>query len=222
VNPAFWIQSLLVYCIPTLFAITLHEVAHGWVARQFGDDTAWVAGRLSLNPMRHIDPMGTIVFPLVLFIATGGSYALGYAKPVPVRLGKLRDPRRQAILVVLAGPACNFLQAIAWGLLLVLLQAAGIGERFFLGMAQAGVLVNLAMCAFNLLPVPPLDGGHALMELLPYRAAQALGRIEPWGFLAVTLLVVAGYVDNYWMRPLIDVGLGAVRLVLAPLYSLFS
>ncbi|WP_425355207.1 site-2 protease family protein [Ramlibacter agri] len=222
VNPAFWIQSILVYCIPTLFAITLHEVAHGWVARRCGDDTAWVAGRITLNPLKHIDPVGTILFPLVLFVATGGSYALGYAKPVPVRLGRLRDPRKQAILVILAGPACNFLQALLWAVVLVGLQVAGIRERFFVGMAQAGVLVNLAMFAFNLLPIPPLDGGRALVELLPYKAAHALARLEPWGFMLVTLLVVAGFVDTWWMRPLIDLSLGAVRVVLSPLYSLFS
>ncbi|MCG2592165.1 site-2 protease family protein [Ramlibacter sp. XY19] len=222
VNLESWIQVVLVYSLPTLFAITLHEVAHGYVARHFGDDTAWNEGRITLNPFNHIDPVGTILFPLMLLVATGGAYALGYARPVPVRYGKLRRPRTQGLWVILAGPACNLLQALAWSLVLVALNVGRIDERFFVEVARAGILVNLAMFAFNLLPVPPLDGGRALAWVLPYRQSQMLARVEPWGFLVVTLLVVIGVVDTYWMRPLVGAGLSAIQALISSVSTLFT
>ena len=157
------IQTVLIYAIPVLFAITVHEAAHGYAARALGDDTAYVMGRVTLNPIRHIDPVGTILMPLMLFFATSGSFLFGYAKPVPVRFGRLRSPKRDMVWVALAGPGANLVQALLWGALLTVLQGMGVGEYFFLKMCQGGVFVNLVMFAFNLFPVPPLDGGLATL-----------------------------------------------------------
>lgn len=216
------IQTVLIYALPVLFAITLHEAAHGYAARYFGDNTAAMMGRISLNPTRHIDPMGTIVMPLLLYFATSGAFLFGYAKPVPVNFSHLRNPKRDMIWVALAGPAANFAQAMIWALVLVLLAGTGIHERFFLEMARAGVLVNLVMWAFNLFPLPPLDGGRILVGLLPWRQAQWLARVEPWGFFIVMGLVVAGVVGSLWLRPLMAVGYGVIEtLVVGPASALF-
>ncbi|KAF1043630.1 site-2 protease family protein [Xylophilus sp.] len=213
------IQTVLVYALPVLFAITVHEAAHGYAARHFGDPTAAMLGRITLNPARHIDPVGTILMPLLLYFATSGAFLFGYAKPVPVNFGKLRNPKRDMVWVALAGPASNFVQAALWALLLVLLAAAGVQERFFLAMAKAGVAVNLVMWAFNLFPLPPLDGGRILAGLLPRRQAQWLSRVEPWGFFIVMALVVAGVVGSLWLRPLMSLGYGALNLLLSPLIA---
>jgi Zn-dependent protease len=146
------IQTVLIYALPVIFAITVHEAAHGYVARHFGDNTAESMGRVTLNPLKHIDPIGTILMPLMLYFATSGAFLFGYAKPVPVNFGRLRHPKRDMIWVALAGPVSNFIQAILWALLLVALIAAGVDETFFIKMAQGGVLVNLVMWAFNLFP----------------------------------------------------------------------
>ncbi|KLN53888.1 peptidase family M50 [Variovorax paradoxus] len=204
-----------------VFAITVHEAAHGYVARHFGDDTAEAMGRVTLNPMKHIDPIGTILMPLMLYFATSGAFLFGYAKPVPVNFGRLRHPKRDMIWVALAGPASNFVQAILWALVLVGLVAAGIDETFFIKMAQGGVLVNLVMWAFNLFPLPPLDGGRVLAGLLPNGPAQNfLARIEPFGFFIVMGLVLAGIVSTFWLRPLMDVGYMAINLLISPLTAL--
>lgn len=163
------IQTVLIYTLPVLFAITVHEAAHGYAARHFGDNTAYMMGRITLNPLKHIDPIGTILMPLVLYFATSGAFLFGYAKPVPVNFGNLRNPKRHMVWVALAGPASNFVQAVFWGLVLVGLIGAGVQERFFIEMARAGMLVNLVMWAFNLFPLPPLDGGRILVGLLPGR-----------------------------------------------------
>lgn len=216
------IQTVLIYALPVLFAITLHEAAHGYAARYFGDNTAAMMGRISLNPTRHIDPMGTIVMPLLLYFATSGAFLFGYAKPVPVNFSHLRNPKRDMIWVALAGPAANFAQAMIWALVLVLLAGTGIHERFFLEMARAGVLVNLVMWAFNLFPLPPLDGGRILVGLLPWKQAQWLARVEPWGFFIVMGLVVAGVVGSLWLRPLMAIGYGVIEtLVVGPASALF-
>ena len=215
------IQTVLIYALPVIFAITVHEAAHGYVARYFGDNTAEVMGRVTLNPMKHIDPIGTILMPLMLYFATSGAFLFGYAKPVPVNFGRLRHPKRDMVWVALAGPASNFIQAILWALVLVTLVAAGIDETFFIKMAQGGVLVNLVMWAFNLFPLPPLDGGRVLAGLLPNGPAQNfLARIEPYGFFIVMALVLAGVVSNYWLRPLMDVGYYVVNLAITPLKAL--
>jgi len=215
------IQTILIYALPVIFAITVHEAAHGYVARHFGDNTAEVMGRVTLNPMKHVDPIGTILMPLMLYFATSGAFLFGYAKPVPVNFNRLRHPKRDMVWVALAGPASNFFQAILWALFLVGLVGAGINETFFIKMAQGGVLVNLVMWAFNLFPLPPLDGGRVLAGLLPRGAPQEfLARIEPFGFFIVMALVLAGVVSTFWLRPLMDVGYTVINLLISPLTAL--
>lgn len=215
------IQTVAVYALPVLFAITLHEAAHGYAARRFGDMTATVMGRVTLNPLAHIDLMGTVLMPLLLYFATAGSFLFGYAKPVPVDFSRLRHPKRDMVWVALAGPAANFIQAIFWGVALVLITGSGVEERFFLELCKAGVRVNLVMWAFNLFPLPPLDGGRILVGLLPLPAARALARIEPWGFFIVLGLVVAGVVGKLWLNPLLNLGYEALGLLLSPLDQFF-
>ena len=210
------IQTVLIYALPVLFSITVHEAAHGYAARHFGDSTAAMMGRLTLNPLKHIDPIGTILMPLMLYFATSGAFVFGYAKPVPVNFANLRNPKRDMIWVALAGPASNFIQAIFWALILGILIASGVDERFFLKMAQAGILVNLVMWAFNLFPLPPLDGGRVLVGLLPYKQAMAVSKLEPYGFFIVMGLVIAGVVSTIWMRPLLSVGYAVISVVLMP------
>jgi Zn-dependent protease len=217
VNIALLIQTVLIYALPVLFAITLHEAAHGYAARRFGDDTAWMMGRITLNPMKHIDPVGTILMPLLLYFATAGAFLFGYAKPVPVRFDRLHHPKRDMVWVALAGPGANLIQALLWGALLYLLTFAGVQERFFIDMCRAGVLTNVVMFVFNLFPLPPLDGGRILVGLLPWRAASALSRVEPWGFFIVMALVLAGVISNFWMRPLMSLTYGLIDLALYPL-----
>lgn len=214
------IQTVLIYALPVLFAITVHEAAHGYAARHFGDNTAQMMGRITLNPLKHIDPIGTILMPLMLYFATSGAFLFGYAKPVPVRFDHLRNPKRDMIWVALAGPASNFFQAIFWAVLLVVLVTSGVQERFFLEMARAGILVNLVMWAFNLFPLPPLDGGRILVGLLPWRIGQQVARIEPFGFFIVLALVLFGVVGALWLRPLMSLGYSAIDLLLTPLLAL--
>ncbi|WP_028602547.1 site-2 protease family protein [Ottowia thiooxydans] len=214
------IQTIAIYALPVLFAITVHEAAHGYIARYFGDDTAAVMGRVTLNPLKHIDPIGTIAMPLFLYIATGGSFLFGYAKPVPVNFGRLKNPRRDTIWVALAGPVSNLLQALGWGVGLYLLRGADVEERFFLEMCRAGILVNVVMFVFNLFPLPPLDGGRVVTSLLPTRLAIPFSRLEPWGFFIVMALVVAGVISNLWMRPLMSLTFNFLDLVLSPLGAL--
>ena len=214
------IQTVAIYALPVLFAITVHEAAHGYAARHFGDNTAYMMGRITLNPLKHIDPIGTIAMPLLLYFATSGAFLFGYAKPVPVNFGNLRHPKRDMVWVALAGPASNFVQALLWAVMLVVLAGSGVQERFFIAMAQAGILVNLVMWAFNLFPLPPLDGGRILVGLLPLKQAQWVARIEPWGFFIVMGLVIAGVVGTFWLRPLMSLGYGVINTLLAPLLAL--
>lgn len=207
------IQTILIYALPVLFAITVHEAAHGYVARALGDNTAYMQGRVTLNPIKHVDPIGTIVMPLMLFFLTSGLFLFGYAKPVPVNFAQLRRPKRDMIWVALAGPASNLVQALLWAIAFSVLHGAGVEERFFLLMCMAGVLVNLVVAAFNLFPLPPLDGGRVLVGLLPARQAYAVSRIEPWGFFIVLALVLVGIVGTYWLLPLIRLGYGFLDLV---------
>jgi Zn-dependent protease len=211
------IQTVLIYALPVLFAITLHEAAHGYAALRLGDKTAYMMGRVTLNPVKHIDPMGTILMPLLLYFATSGSFLFGYAKPVPVRFGNLRNPKRDMIWVALAGPGANLVQAVAWKLLMVALLVLGIDEYFFLQMCRAGILTNVVMFAFNLFPLPPLDGGRILVGLLPWRQAEMVSRVEPWGFFIVMALVLAGIVNSLWMRPIMGLTFGFLDLLFSPL-----
>lgn len=210
------IQTVTIYAIPVLFAITVHEAAHGYAARYFGDLTAYQQGRISLNPFKHIDPIGTIAVPLMLYFATAGAFMFGYAKPVPVNFGNLRNPKKDMVWVALAGPAVNLLQAFFWAIALILLLAAGVEERFWLSMCKAGVLVNVVMFVFNLFPLPPLDGGRILVGLLPWRQAIAVSRIEPYGFFIVMALVLTGIVSSLWMQPLMGLTYLLIDLVLLP------
>ncbi|MDB5869217.1 MAG: peptidase [Polaromonas sp.] len=214
------IQTIALYALPVLFAITVHEAAHGYAARHFGDNTAYLQGRMTLNPLKHIDPIGTIAMPLLLYFATSGAFLFGYAKPVPVDFGALRNPKRDMIWVALAGPASNFAQAILWALMLVVFASLNMQEPFFIKMAQAGILVNLVMWAFNLFPLPPLDGGRVLVGLLPWKQAQWVSRIEPWGFFIVMGLVIAGVVGTVWLRPLMTLGYALINTLVSPLIAL--
>ncbi len=216
-EPTHLIQTVLIYALPVLFAITVHEAAHGYAARHFGDNTAAMMGRITLNPIKHIDPVGTILMPLLLYFATSGAFLFGYAKPVPVRFDLLKNPKRDMIWVALAGPGANLLQALLWGALMYLMLAAGIEERFFLEMGRAGVLVNVVMFAFNLFPLPPLDGGRILVGLLPWRQAAMVSRVEPWGFFIVMALVISGIVSTLWMRPVMGLTYGLLDILLTPL-----
>jgi Zn-dependent protease len=217
---ALLIQSLTIYALPVLLSITLHEAAHGYVARYFGDDTAYMLGRVTLNPLKHIDLVGTVLVPLLLYITTSGSFLFGYAKPVPVRMGRLRNPKRDMVWVALAGPASNLVQALLWGLLLYGLQGAGVSEPFFIEMAQGGILVNVVMWVFNLFPLPPLDGGRILVGLLPMRAAIKLAQVEPYGFFIVMALILTNVISNLWMRPLMQLTYALINLLLSPFASL--
>jgi Zn-dependent protease len=213
------IQNILIYALPVLLAITVHEAAHGYAARHFGDNTAYLLGRITLNPLKHIDPIGTIAMPLMLLFV-GSPFLFGYAKPVPVRFGNLNNPKRDMVWVALAGPASNLVMALVWGVVVYLLKGAGVDEPFFIKMAQGGILVNAVMFAFNLFPLPPLDGGRILVGLLPYKYAELVSRIEPWGFFIVMGLVIARVINDIWMTPMMSVTFGFLELVLSPLAML--
>ena len=211
------IQTVAIYALPVLFAITVHEAAHGYAARHFGDNTAHLLGRITLNPFKHIDPVGTIAMPLLLYFATSGAFLFGYAKPVPVNFGRLRNPKRDMIWVALAGPAANLVQAVLWTIGLYFLAATGATEPFFVKMCQGGVMVNLVIFAFNLLPLPPLDGGRILVGLLPHRQAELVSRVEPFGFFIVMALVISGVVGSLWLWPLMQLTNQGIEFLLTPL-----
>lgn len=214
-------QNILIYALPVLLAITVHEAAHGYAAKHFGDNTAYVMGRVTLNPIKHIDLIGTILMPLLLIFA-GSPFLFGYAKPVPVQFGRLNNPKRDMIWVALAGPASNLVMAFVWGVLFYVLKGTDVSEPFFIKMAQGGILVNAVMFAFNLFPLPPLDGGRILVGLLPYKQAELVSRVEPWGFFIVMGLVVTGVISKLWMQPMMDVTYGLLELLLTPLSLLIK
>lgn len=207
------IRTIAVYALPVLFAITLHEAAHAYAAKYFGDNTAYSQGRMSLNPLVHVDIWGTIVIPIVMFLFSG--FVFGYAKPVPVEFGRLRNPKRDMAWVALAGPFANFIMAVLWLILGVLLVSFQVGEEFPHKVAQAGIVTNLLIMAFNLLPIPPLDGGRVVTAMLPHRAAYAFARIEPYGFFIVLALVMLKVV-GYWLTPVMALGGYLVQLAATP------
>ena len=211
------IQTVSVYALPVIFAITLHEAAHGYAAKYFGDRTAYMMGRVTLNPFAHIHWVGTILLPLLLYFSTGGALLFGYAKPVPVNFGNLRHPKRDMIWVALAGPGANLIQAIVWALLYVVYTDFGVTEKFFLAMCKAGVLSNVVMFAFNLFPLPPLDGGRIVVGLLPWRQAYQFSRIEPYGFFIVMALAITGVVNHLWLDPVMNTTFGLIELILKSL-----
>jgi Zn-dependent protease len=199
------VQTVAIYALPVLFAITLHEAAHGYVARHFGDMTAHAEGRISLNPLRHVDLNGTVIVPLVLIALSGGKFAFGWAKPVPVNYSALRKPKQHMAWVAAAGPAVNLLMAIGWALLLksVIELPRGFASVFLFQMAVAGIVVNLVIMAINLLPILPLDGGRILVGLLPRGLAREYARTERWGgyvlmaFIGLSLLDAWLYDGRY-------------------------
>lgn len=213
----FSLQTIVLWAVPVVFAITLHEAAHGYAAKTFGDRTAELQGRITLNPLKHIDPVGTILVPGVLLLAAkfgGPHFVFGWARPVPVNFGNLRNPKRDMFWVAAAGPGANIAMAILWALALKLAAAGGVlhGESFVL-MAQVGVSVNLVLMALNLLPIPPLDGGRIAVSLLPLPAARAWSRLERYGLFIIVALLATGLLDDV-MRPLLRLGEWLVQTLL--------
>ena len=198
------IQTIAIAAIPVIFAITLHEAAHGYAARHFGDPTAWQLGRISLNPLRHIDPVGTILIPLAILLFSAGNFLFGYAKPVPVDFGRLRHPKRDMLWVAAAGPAANLAMALAWGLLLKFawLMPSNDFTVPLSEMSKIGIIINCVLMVLNLLPLPPLDGGRIAVSLLPHRLAWQFARIEPWGFPILLVLLFTGILGEI-MNPLV-------------------
>jgi len=206
------VQTVAIYALPVLFAITLHEAAHGYVARHFGDMTAFAQGRISLNPVRHVDIIGTVVVPLAILLLSGGRFLFGWAKPVPVNYSALRSPKRDMLWVAAAGPASNLAMAIGWAVLLKL--ALLLPENSFTVpmrlMSEAGIKVNLIFMFLNLLPILPLDGGRILASLLPNRMAWQYSRLEPWGLPLLVLLLLTNVLDIVLM-PLIGTSDALIR-----------
>jgi len=208
------LQVIAIYALPVVFAITLHEAAHGYVAKYFGDTTAYSMGRVSLNPIRHIDPVGTVILPLVLLAVSklvGGGFIFGWAKPVPVNFANLRSPKADMLWVAAAGPAANLVMAIFWVLMVKLAFTKALGD-FSLPLAlmgAAGVLVNSILMVLNLLPIPPLDGGRIVVSLLPHRQAYLFSRIEPYGLFIIIGLMLLKVLD-YVLWPLVGVAVDGV------------
>jgi len=214
------VQVIAVYALPVVLAITLHEAAHGYVAKHFGDLTAYAQGRVSLNPLRHIDPFGTIVLPLILLavskLSGGPGILFGWAKPVPVNFSNLRHPKRDMLWVAAAGPLSNLAMALFWALMVKIGMTAPL-SYFGMPLAQmgaAGVFINVLLMVLNLLPLPPLDGGRILVSLLPHRLAYGVARLEPYGFLILILLLFSG-VLGYVLWPII-------RLIMALVAGAFG
>jgi Zn-dependent protease len=209
------LETIALYAVPVVFAITLHEAAHGYVARLFGDSTAWMLGRVTANPLKHIDPVGTVLVPLGLLLlaklAGSGGFLFGWAKPVPVNFGNLRNPKRDMLWVAAAGPGANLAMALLWAF------AYRLGEEVLASdglqmMARAGIMINIVLMVLNLLPILPLDGGRIAVSLLPHRLAMSYSRLEPYGFMVIILLLATGLLDNL-MSPLIALALAGLQLV---------
>ena len=213
------IQTITISALPVIFAITLHEAAHGYAARHFGDNTAWVAGRISLNPLRHVDPVGTLLVPglilLTSLLAGGNAMLFGWAKPVPVNFGRLRHPKSDMLWVAAAGPATNLAMALGWAAMFKLAQVMPV-NMYTLPLAKmslAGIDVNLVLMALNLLPLPPLDGGRIAVSLLPLRQAIRFAQIERWGFPILLLLLFTGILGDI-MWPLVAIFKSLIILLL--------
>lgn len=207
-----FIQQVCIWALPVVLAITIHEAAHAYIANLCGDTTAKMLGRLSLNPIKHIDPVGSLLIPLLIGILTKFSFVFGYAKPVPINWGHLRKPRRDMALVALAGPFSNLIMAFLWagGLKIATLMhpESSMPALFLLATARAGIIINLVLAFLNLIPIPPLDGSRVVSSMLAPRQAYAYARIEPYGFLILLLLIFIGAI-NQIIAPLIN---GSFRL----------
>lgn len=208
------IQTITVYAIPVLLAITLHEAAHGYIALRCGDHTAQWLGRITLNPLKHIDPVGTVLVPLVIVLtsaaAGAGPFLFGWAKPVPVDFSRLKDPKRDMRYVAFAGPGANFLMALGWAALLKVLVVSQLPEPFFVEMAKAGIMVNLVLAALNLLPILPLDGGRILFSYLPPSAAYSFGKTERYGMVILIALLLMGVLPIF-LQPVVSIGIGVLQ-----------
>ena len=208
------IQTLAISALPVIFAITLHEAAHGYAARHFGDPTAWQLGRISLNPLRHIDPIGTIVIPIAILLFSGGSFLFGYAKPVPVDVGRRRTPKQDMFWVAAAGPGANLFMALCWAFLLKMAWLMPSSE-FTLPlseMSKIGIMVNCVLMVLNLLPLPPLDGGRIAVSLLPHNLAWKFAQLERWGFPILLLLLFTGILGAV-MNPLVIMSARIIELI---------
>jgi Zn-dependent protease len=214
------VQAIAVNALPILFAITLHEAAHAYAAKHFGDLTAYAQGRMSLNPVKHIDLFGTILIPLALALLKS-PFIFGYAKPVPVDFSRLRNPKRDMAWVALAGPAANLVMALIWMVVFYSLDASAVDEEYFFLVAKAGVFINLVLFAFNLFPLPPLDGGRIMTSILPLRYAIKFARVEPYGFFIVLGLMMLNLL-HYWMVPVIGAANIVLNLVVYSLKSLLN
>ncbi|MDP3439676.1 MAG: site-2 protease family protein [Azonexus sp.] len=208
------IQTIAVAALPVIFAITLHEAAHGYAARYFGDPTAWQMGRISLNPLRHIDLVGTIIIPASILLFSGGTFLFGYAKPVPVDFGRLRNPKKDMLWVALAGPGANLFMALCWALMLKLawLMPSNDFTLPLSEMSKIGIIVNCVLMVLNLIPLPPLDGGRVAVSLLPHHLAWKFARIEPWGFPILLLLLFTGILGAV-MNPLVIFAARAIESI---------
>ncbi|MEN9659554.1 MAG: hypothetical protein RL571_3019 [Pseudomonadota bacterium] len=207
------IQKIAIWALPVLFAITAHEAAHAFVAKKLGDPTAYLLGRVTFNPLKHIDPIGTILLPLIFLILPGG-FLFGWAKPVPVDFSRLNNPKRDMLWVAAAGPASNFIMAIIWGLLFKLAEGLD-GNSFQLPlayMAQAGISINVVLMVLNLIPIPPLDGGRILLSLLPNHLAAKLARVEPYGMFVLIGLLATGLLSGI-MAPFIALAYRIVHFI---------
>ena len=202
-------QTLLIWVIPVLLAITLHEAAHGWTASKFGDHTARMMGRVTLNPVKHIDPVGTIIVPLALLIMSTG-FIFGWAKPVPINFNALRSPKSGMIWVALAGPGANLIMAIGW--LFVAILSVNINMPVILKMAGAGIFINLLLAVFNLLPIPPLDGSRVISALLPNPLAYKYNQLERYGFvILIGLMFIGGF--SYIVWPIVGLALSSLSVI---------
>lgn len=210
------VQQVCIWALPILLSITLHEAAHAYVANRCGDTTAKMLGRLSLNPLRHIDPVGTILIPIVMGLLTHFNFVIGYAKPVPINWNQLRNPRRDMILVSLAGPFANLLMAFLWAacfkIAALMHPESSMAALFLLVTARAGMIINLVLAALNLLPIPPLDGSRVVSSLLPPRKAMIYEQIEPYGFFILILLMFTGILNSV-LTPIINIGLSVLTAI---------
>jgi len=198
------IQTIAIAALPVIFAITLHEAAHGYAARHFGDPTAWQQGRITLNPLRHIDLVGTIIIPASILLFSGGTFMFGYAKPVPVDFSRLRNPKKDMLWVAAAGPGANLFMAFCWAALLKLawLMPINVFTLPLSEMSKIGIVVNCVLMVLNLFPLPPLDGGRIAVSLLPHHLAWKFARIEPWGFPILLVLLFTDILGAI-MNPLV-------------------